>query len=211
MKVGMLVFLVAMGLGVLISIKSYYRLGYRSQLTRDPAAIRKGFDFSDLEGTALSAAAKQRLLENVSVVREGGGVAVELGHFVLKGREGKEFACEHFDKIQIFFEAEGVASSGEKPKMELDGVCEVASDVNRIAPLRIPVDRIVGLTPGDGEMEFFDAQRVALKFENVFDTWPKLWVLKGIRMYNSKQPGEEMAVTTEDIAHLSPTPVLVEW
>lgn len=210
MKFGFVIFLICMGLGIYISNRSYYQVGY-GNVSRNPAAIKRVFDFSNLEGSALSVAAKQRLLEGVEVIKERPQeVGVELGHFVLKNKDGqKVFACEQYDKVSLTFEAEGMAFSGDKPKMELEGACEVSADINRISPLTIPVDKILGQAPGEGEFQFFEGKSVTLRFENVFDEWPRHWSLKSLRLYNSQ--GGELNVTTDELSHLSPTPVILQW
>lgn len=61
-----------------------------SSISRDPAAIKRVYDFSNLQGSALSIATKQRLISGAKVLYEDSSVGIELGHFVVKGGEGEK-------------------------------------------------------------------------------------------------------------------------
>ncbi|MES2965157.1 MAG: hypothetical protein V4760_14825, partial [Bdellovibrionota bacterium] len=112
---------------------------------RNPAAIRKDLDFSKLSGDELITASQKRLVTAARVILEKETVGVELGHFVTRDANGdRQLACDFYDRMRLRFEAEGVASSGEKPELEIEGPCRTSSDITRIEPLWIPVQRILG-------------------------------------------------------------------
>lgn len=150
---------------------------------RDPAAIRRMYDYSNLQGSALQTALQHRLVDGARIVAENGNVGLELGHFVVQDASGdKVFACQKYSKMVLSFEAEGIAVAGEKPTMELEGVCQMADNINSIAPLWIPVARVLGEPVMDGELDYRDAQPVKLRFAHVVDAWPKRWALKSVRL-----------------------------
>ena len=135
---------------------------------RDPAAIQRVFDFSRLEGNALNFALKQRLVSGAKVLKGEGGIGIALGHFVVRSDDGqKEFACQRYSKVVLFFEGVGMAVSGESPKMEVEGNCEISADINSISPLWIPVARILGEKVADQEFDFRDEHPVKVSFSNV--------------------------------------------
>ncbi|PIS10889.1 MAG: hypothetical protein COT73_06990 [Bdellovibrio sp. CG10_big_fil_rev_8_21_14_0_10_47_8] len=180
--------------------------------SRDPASIKKVYDFSSLGGSALDFATKQRLLEGARVVREKNDVGVELGHFVIRGSSGqKEFACQTYSQIVLSFEGEGVAVAGEHPSMEVEGACEISSDINRIAAVWIPVSRILGEPVADGEFDYREGHPAKLKFSNVSDQWPTLWQLKSVRLTDPSGKVADVIVQAQDLKELVGKPFLVNF
>jgi hypothetical protein len=179
---------------------------------RDPAAIKKLYDFSNLQGTALNFAAKQRLLDGAKVIHEQKDVGVELGHFVIRGEEGqKVFACQRYSQVVLSFEGEGVATGGELPKMEVEGKCEISSDINSIAAVWIPVSRILGETVADGEFDFREGHAAKLKFANVSDQWPTLWLLKSVKLIDPSGENGEVSIPTSELKQILKKPFLVQF
>ncbi len=180
--------------------------------SRDPAAIKKVYDFSNLEGNALSFAAKQRLLDGVKVVRENQDIGLELGHFVIKGPGGeKTFACQKYSRVVLSFLGEGVAVAGEQPLMEVEGGCEISSDINSIAAIWIPVSKILGEPVGDGEFDFREDKVAKLKFAHVSDQWPKLWRLNGVRLLDPSGASEEVTIPSSELKQLLKKPFLLHF
>lgn len=180
--------------------------------TRDPAAIKKVYDFSHLEGSALSFASKQRLLNGAKVVHDQRDIGVELGHFVIKGAEGqKEFACQHYSRVILQFEGEGVAVGGEPPKMEVEGACEISPDINAIAALWIPVSRIVGEPVADSEFDFREGHVARVKFANVSDQWPMLWQLRSVKLVDPTGVHGEVSVQSSELREILKKPFLVQF
>ncbi len=181
--------------------------------TRNPAAIQKNYDFSQLEGSALNFAAKQRLLDGVKVVRENKDLGIELGHFVIRSENGdKVFACQRYGKVILSFQGDGVATSGEPPSMEVEGDCVmVGSDVNRIAAIWVPVQRILGEPAADGDFDFNDAHPSHVKFANVSDDWPRLWRLKTLRLVDPSGAHEAVTVPEEEVKKMMRQPLILEF
>lgn len=180
--------------------------------TRDPAAIKKDYDFSQLQGSALAYATKQRLLEGARIVREDKDIAVELGHFVIRGENGeKEFACHRFSKVVLGFEGDGAATSGDLPQMEVEGQCEIGPDINTMAAVWIPVSRILGEQVGDGEYSYFDGHPSKLKFVNVSERWPQLWRLKSVQLIDPSGAYGQVAIPEPELKEMMPKPFLVHF
>jgi hypothetical protein len=150
------------------------------QAGRDPAAIRQVYDFTHLHGSILDTAVKERLVSGLETFKDDQGFGIGLGHFAFSLDSGeKVLGCRAYQKVTFQFEAEGIAVEGEKPTMTVEGKCEYSNDLTKINPLWIPVARIFGEHPGDGD--FNDYERpVQLKFAHVSDVWPKHWVLIGL-------------------------------
>lgn len=183
------------------------------RIARDPAAIKRVYDFSHLDGTALKYASQQRLLDGVRVLQDGSkNLGVELGHFVIKGPNGeKEFACQRYDRVTLSFRGDGIAVAGELPTMEVEGACEIAEDINAIAAIWIPVSRILGEPVADGEFDFRDEQKVRIQFTHVSDSWPTTWQLYSVRLQDLDGAQPEMNIEPTEIRELSRRPILIEF
>lgn len=180
---------------------------------RGPAAIRRVFDFSHLNGSALRLASQKRLVTDARVIASAAQTGVELGHFVTRAADGSRlFACEFFDRVTLTFEAEGVAEGGEKATLRVDGPCAMGQDLNRIAPIWIPHARIVSEKPAaDLELAFADVSGVNYKFENVPSDWPRKWVLTEIRVFNSEETGRELAISRREMIEIGGAPIRLTW
>ena len=122
------------------------------QISRDPAAIGRIYDYSKLNGEELRTAVKQRLLAGFEVDKRADEQGVSLGHFVFIDSNGdKKFACQEYNKIALTFLADGMAAAGEQPTMQVEGACEFSGEVSKINPLWIPVAKILNEKPADGD------------------------------------------------------------
>jgi hypothetical protein len=192
--------------------------------SRDPAAIKKSYDFSNLEGNDLNRATKERVMAGAEVVEEntddGFQVGLQLGHFVVKSPNGeKQFACDRYSTMQLTFNGDGAIQSGELPKMEVEGSCFIGADTNTINPLMIPVAKIMGEPVADGEFQFYKStaankntnNEVHVRFFNVADSWPRMWSLKSIRMYNKENPSQEVFINAKDMIEISRQPIIIQF
>jgi hypothetical protein len=178
---------------------------------RDPAAIKKVFDFSHLEGSALSYASKNRLLSGAKVITKNNGIGLELGHFVFRAEDGsKVFACDRYNQVTLVFQGDGSAASGQSPVMEVEGSCSLSADINSIAALIIPVQKILGEPVSDGDFDFQD-NKLRVRFGNVSDQWPTVWKLVGVKLFNTDAPDSGVAVTPDEIDQYHREPVIVDF
>jgi hypothetical protein len=182
-------------------------------INRDPAAVRQVYDFSGLTGSELTHAMKKRLISAATVVREKESLGVELGHFALAkfgAHNEKTLACQEFEKVILRFEAEGVATGGERPVMEVEGPCEFSSDMMKINPIFIPVDKIMAEKPLDGELQYHEGRPVTLRFQRMPDEWPTHWILTAVRLSNPAQQ-KELLVDAEEVSQLLGRPMMVNF
>lgn len=177
-------------------------------IARDPAAIRQVYDFSHLRGTALENAAKERVLAGLEINKGEGRLAFGLGHFAMMGANGeKTLACREYESLALSFEAEGVVVGGERPVMEVEGGCQFSEDLSRINPLSLPVARILGERPSDGEFAFHDEGGVRVRFHNIADEWPRKWVLVGIKLSGKGR----LHVDRNDLGRILGHPFLIQF
>ncbi|MFP5518805.1 MAG: hypothetical protein ACLGGX_02800 [Bdellovibrionia bacterium] len=177
---------------------------------RNPAAIQRTYDFSHLSGESLVKAAKTRLISALRIEKNDELQALSLGHFVFEDAGGiRRYACEHYEKVQLIFEADGVASSGQSPEMIIEGRCNFSpNDIGYIQPLVIPVARITGDMPTDGEYKFEDYENQLIQFKHMADQWPSLWVLKKVSLSKGV---DELIVPAEEVGQLVGRPIVVKF
>ncbi|MFV8247728.1 hypothetical protein [Bdellovibrio bacteriovorus] len=181
------------------------------QINRDPAAVRNNFDFSHLRGEQLQEAVRQRLLAGLEIRKNTQGAGIGLGHFVFIDESGsKKLACQEFQKVFLSFEAEGVSIGGDKPQMEVEGRCDVSSDMSRINALYVPIQKILGEHPGDGEFQFNEGPKVTVRFTNLPEEWPRTWLLKSVKLVN-ESASEALVVESDEVAKTLGHPVVFSW
>ncbi len=192
--------------------ESYLKEFLDKPSSRDPAAIRRIYDFSGLEGLALEQAAKNRLISGFNITEEAGSFGLSLGHYALKGTNGrKTFACERYSRIILQFEGDSPVASGEKPSMEIEGKCEISpTDANLIAPLWVPARKILREPVADGEFDFREGRPIKITFSNLSDEWPKQWRLQGIQL-NSSDASRSVVIADGEIRQLSEDPIILKF
>lgn len=208
-KLGMTFLLFTISFSVGYSIM-YYTSSW-GPVARDPAAVRQVYDFSNLSGRDLTVAMKKRLLAGSAVIRVQQSLGIELGHFALAKLTGeKTLACQEFQKVTLHFEAEGVATSGERPVMEVEGACEYSADMTKINPILIPLDKILAEKPSDGEFQYRGGHPVTVKFSGMTEEWPTRWLLKGVRLSNAAEQ-KELLIDAEEVSQILGRPMMVNF
>lgn len=179
--------------------------------SRIPAAIRRDLDFSMLDGAELITASQKRLVTAARVVLQQDELGIELGHFVTRGSTGKsQLACDFYDRVTLRFEAEGIADSGEKPVMEVDGACRPAQDITRIAPIWLPVARILNERPSDMDLGY-EEDGPKFRFAHMGGEWPMHWSLQSVRLYNGSEPGREVNISKRELREILEKPLVLNW
>lgn len=184
---------VALGIGFLIS-QSVELKGTE----RSPAAVRKNYDFTNLRGSALEIALKERLITQVNVQKNESDVAFSLGHFAFtNSNNSRVLGCSVYQKVVLEFESADMAISGEKSKMEVSGACRSNEDGTMIQPLRIPFSKIHQDRPSDGDYQFTFEDPIFVRFSNVSESWPRSWHLVGVKLLPSTRPSSESNENSE--------------
>lgn len=179
---------------------------------RGPAAVRRAYDVSHLDGLALSKKINDRLVGDAKVLRKDGAIGLELGQFVTEVGQRKQLACSVYNRIQMVFQAEGEAVSGHAPEMLVEGHCVTAeSDVMWMRPIWIPISEILRSPTSTNDLSFYDQEPVSLKFSFIGDQWPKRWVLNSLRLYHSEKTGGDVIIDRKDVRAASPKSILLEF
>jgi len=192
-------------------------LSSSSSMERSPASIEKVWDFSYLEDGALAAAAKKRMATSLSVemTAQNGEAKIQIGNFVLNNIEEKrkDFACGYYDRVVFVFEAEGIATSGERPEWLLEAGCQIAGDVNDLLPIHIPVNKIKAEKPGDVELKYYDGSNaLSVSFNHMPPRqWPTQWVLKEVSFKHSQYSSRVLKIDSDELRGWNQKPVVMFW
>lgn len=198
-----IVLILSFVIGQLVIMKTNEKFSVR----RDPAAIRQTYDFTNLKGTALDIALKQKVLGDLEVIKTADNFGIAFGHFAFSTSDGQKFlGCEYYEKVVAVFEAEGTAVSGRKSTMEISGPCKYSENLTKIQAALIPIKKIMGDAPQDGEMSFPGDVPVNVKFQNLTDSWPTQWNLVNVRMESSQFV---FIIDRNEIAKIMGQPLLI--
>lgn len=182
---------------------------------RVPASIprQKVFDFSRLESTDLDRAARHAMMNGLHAVMKNNNYGVSIGHFIMKDDRGQSLqACEYFGKLEITFEAQGIAVNGERPSLKVEGPCLGSESLARTQPLWIPVGEIRNQKPGDIEVNFQGQKEVTITTKNIpHAAWPSHWVLSQLKLVHSEGTHREISVSRKDVYELSRVPLILSW
>lgn len=182
---------------------------------RNPAALKRVFDYSAFEGEPLKIRSFKRLIDDAQVVAKDGAVGVGLGHFVTKGDDGRgALACDYYGRVTLKFEGEGIMEFGEKPVMTVEAPCSVSSDLNRIDPIWIPFTRLIAENQAPArflEASFPDQAGVRFKFENMTAEWPRQWTLVSVKLHNEAAPGREVAIDKTGMGRMIERPIVLTF
>lgn len=181
--------------------------------TRAPASADR-FDLSLLDQAEFKKAFKYQMLGESLVIATPDAQGVRLGHFIMPDRDGKAvFACEKFGFIELIYSAEGIAISGEIPKMIVRGPCYESDDQKTIDALMIPFKEVLKAPLSQSQFRFPIAGRrenVSVFFTNVVEKWPTLWNLTGIKLYSEKS-SETLGITGYEIISVMGEPMTLNF
>ncbi len=179
---------------------------------RNPAAVHRDLDDTKLEGSELLTGTRNRLLAEAKVLLEPGEMGLQFGHFVTRDSQGnRQLACDYYNKMRVRFEADGVATAGEKPTMEIEGPCRTGDDITKIEPVWIPVFKILGEKPSDMELSFSESEGLAFKFTNIDGQWPTRWQLASIQLFNDAESGRTVYFDSQAVRAIRSKPLVLAW
>lgn len=207
-------FVCGTAMGCYMSINSWNGMIYvYVEDSRTPAAVHKGIDISSLKGSDLRIASRDRLLSDARIFKKNGATAIELGHFITKTMEGsKQFACRTYQRIRLVYQAEGLAESGETPKMVVEGPCQMSADINRIAPLWVPEQKIRANKPHDFQIDYEEQDvQMSFRFESMGSEWPAMWSLRSAMLFDPDQPTAKLEFTPQEMVERKPTQLNLMW
>lgn len=174
---------------------------------RGPAAIAPIYDFSKLEDPEFKTQMKNRLVEGTKAEVKAMGVALSFGHAV-----GPSFtpACERYPKIKIELLADGMAVSGDSPRLEIVGPCRSAQDGSNTQALLVPFNKIYNQSPNSGPIEGLDPE-MQITAVHIYGEWPTEWYVGTVKFFNPENLEDEIAVDSKAYLQKNGRPVALHW
>lgn len=179
---------------------------------RSPAAVeRQGlFDFFT-KNDALQTALYKDIVNSIQIAKDHKNFEINVRNFLVKHQRENLHLCEYFDSYTLTFEAEGIASSGERPTMVVSTPCEVSLKTSIPVPIIVPVEDIFKLTPNDTDIRFEVNPKASFSFRNVPEMWPEYWVLSKVQFTKSNHSEREVIIDRKEIYTLSDFPIIMSW
>lgn len=163
------------------------------------------------KGDALQAALHKDLITSIQVAKAEKNFQINVRNFLVKNEQQNEHLCDYFTSYTLTFEAEGMASSGERPTMVVTSPCELSAKTNMPVPVVIPVEDIFKLAPDDTDISFEVNPKASFSFRNVSEMWPEYWVLSKVQFSHSNHSSREVIIDRREIYSLSKVPVTMSW
>lgn len=179
---------------------------------REPASIEQKNLFSLFQTqNALGVALEKRVVESINVAKNERLYQINIRNFVLKDTAESLHLCEYFNTYTLTFEAEGIASSGERPTMTVSSPCELSAKTNLPIPIMIPVDDIHKLAPNDTDISFQINPKANFSFRNISDNWPEYWVLAKVEFNSKDFSSRDLIIKKRDLYNISQKPITMNW
>jgi len=180
--------------------------------TRSPASVENQNLFNMFDkGDALHTALHKDIITSIQVAKAEKNFQINVRNFLVKNEQQNEHLCDYFTSYTLTFEAEGMASSGERPTMVVTSPCELSAKTNMPVPVVIPVEDIFKLTPDDTDISFEVNPKASFSFRNVSEMWPEYWVLSKVQFSHSNHSSREVIIDRREIYSLSKVPVTMSW
>ena len=209
--------LLLLGLGLWIDNSLLVSASRKIASTQDENSSAKASaslgDLSELKGPEFLKAFKYALIQNAHGLADDNQVGFTFGNFLIAGSDGqKVYVCNQYPFIELNFVADGIAFSGEAPRIIVRGVCDTSSETMFIEALKIPYRDILALPLN--QAEFVPAatdehQRIKIEFRNIVDQWPRQWNLVGLKLYNDQ--GQSLSLDGYEIISILGQPLTMEW
>lgn len=185
--------------------------GIASSGDASPNPDTNSSDLSHLSDEEFHRAFKYQILKDADFYKQDGKMGISLSSFMLKGESGgRVFVCEKYPLYDMIFAAEGVAISGEIPKMIVRGPCLISDDQAHIEPLTIPYEEILEspITQSEFTVPYAERDHVKIFFRNTVETWPTQWNWIGIKFYGNN-PEETLEMNGYEIISVLGEPLTI--
>lgn len=200
--------------GSYLSLSSWHGMiyWYPPSSGRTPAAIKRVFDFSNLNGRALTLASHKRLIADAILHNSEDKIGIELGHFVTKAENGgRTYACDYYNKIRMTFHSADMSVNGNPSLMIIESNCNKSEDINRVATIWIPFKLLHESPERDKDLEVMDQLKTSLSLRNIGDRWPKAWTLNSISIYDEENEEHTIHIDQNELREINADPLTLFW
>jgi hypothetical protein len=215
-KIFLIAIAVLVGFGLLIdnSLLKFSERKIASTHDSEPNHLEKNIDFSELTDEDFSKAFKYQLMTSSRILQTQKYIGIELGNFYIKGSDNqKNFVCSKFSTLELVFQADGIAISGNIPQMKVSGPCLTGSNYHTIEALLIPYKKILS---SEVQQKEFKAtlpdsnEQITIQFQDVVEQWPYQWNLVQVKLY-SAESSESLSLNGYEIISILGSPLTLNW
>jgi hypothetical protein len=179
---------------------------------RGPAAVPRTYDFSHLEGAALREASVKQILSGTKTLVAGSLSGLQMGHFTMRSSSGVSVSvCDIYPTIELQFIAGDMAVSGESPEMFVTGDCSMADTPGVLDPVMFDYMAVRATQVQEQSVRQPQADNNEVKFKNVSDTWPRVWVLKKIKFISPGASQTSLEISDQEIRQSLGKNIALEW
>ena len=183
------------------------------ETSRKPASATNRFDLSEIDANEFHKAFKYQLMSEALIITTPAEQGIRLGHFLMRGTDGQQvFGCQQYPYVELVFAAEGIAISGEIPKMTVRGPCLESDDQKTIEAFMIPLKKIFADSVEKSEFRFpiyNTREHITIHFKDVVETWPTQWNLVTIKLYN-QDPKDVLTMDGYEIISIMGEPMTLD-
>ncbi len=149
-------------------------------------------DYSYLLNGSFKKAAMSRLLKDSYITEKSEDINIHLAHFRMRvDGQNNRSACEYFKTVQVKFQAEGVAISGEKPSLTLEVPCVIGQN-NYMEPLKIPAQELLKRDSFLGSSIYqYDQTKISI---SDMDGWSPFWLMSEMSLIPQKESDQKMNI-----------------
>lgn len=184
---------------------------------RTPASIPEQNFFQLFKPeSAVNTALHNEIISSLKVAKSQKNYQIQIRNFLVKDsanhdKANRESLCGYFSDYKLTFEAEGIASNGERPTLVIHQPC-VVSEITKVPnPILIPTDDIFKLKPSDTDISFKASQNTIFSFKNIYESWPEYWVLSKIEFDSEIDPSRNILIERKEIFQNIQKPIVMDW
>lgn len=162
------------------------------------------FDLGTPATEELTRTIKYRILQDLKINSNNNLFKINLGHFSYHFENQLVIGCQKFKFIEIALNAEGVAFSGDTPKIVFTYPCETPNNPEVIEMPEISFSEITLLPPTT--KDWIDPKsQIHFYFISMSDSWPTQWSIFSITFFSPgiqeklKISGAEIPAVLKDV------------
>jgi len=140
------------------------------------------FDLGQPTANELTRTIKFRILQELKIDSNNNLFNISLGHFSYHIDNELIIGCQKFKYIEVTLSAEGIAFSGDTPKVVFTYPCETPNNPELIELPEISLAEITNLPPST--KDWIDSKtRIHYYFISMAETWPTQWSIHGLTFF----------------------------
>ena len=137
----------------------------------------------------------QSLFDRAQFTKKEDQLEVLIGSIISVDKKGnKNFVCQVFPKVTLYFKAFGVFMRGAQVSMDVTGDCIEDEEQQWIGPFVIPFQNILKASI---MIKSFHTAHGEIRFDNVSLQWPKAWILTGVLFESANDQYEVQATVPQ--------------